>query len=87
MISWYTKAWLDYLYWQQTDKTKVKRINELIKDILREPFAGIGKPEALKHEYAGWWSRRIDDEHHPIYSIKDDSLIIIQCRYHYKPKG
>ena len=84
MIGWYTKAWLDYLYWQQTDKAKVKRINELIKDILREPFDGIGKPEALKHEYAGYWSRRIDDEHRLTYYIKEDNLIIVQCRYHYK---
>ncbi len=84
MVGWYTKAWLDYLYWQQTDKAKVKRINELIKDILREPFDGIGKPEALKHEFAGCWSRRIDDEHRLIYYIKENNLIIVQCRYHYK---
>jgi toxin YoeB len=87
MISWYKKAWLDYLYWQQIDKTKVKRINELIKDILREPFDGIGKPEALKHEYAGCWSRRIDDENRLVYYIKEDDLIIVQCRYHYDSRG
>jgi toxin YoeB len=83
MISWHKQAWLDYLYWQQVDKTKVKRINELIKDILRQPFDGIGKPEALKHEYAGCWSRRINDEHRLVYFVKEDNLIIIQCRYHY----
>lgn len=87
MISWYKKAWIDYLYWQQIDKTKVKRINELIKDILREPFDGIGKPEALKHEYAGFWSRRIDDENRLVYYIKEDNLIIVQCRYHYDSRG
>jgi toxin YoeB len=84
VISWYKKAWLDYLYWQQVDKSKVKRINELIKDILREPFDGIGKPEALKHEFAGCWSRRIDDEHRLVYCIKEEQLIIVQCRYHYE---
>jgi toxin YoeB len=87
MISWYKKAWLDYLYWQQIDKTKVKRINELIKDILREPFDGIGKPEALKHEFAGFWSRRIDDENRLVYYIKENNLIIVQCRYHYDSRG
>jgi toxin YoeB len=63
MISFEQQAWDDYLYWQQTDKRKLKRINQLIKDIQRDPFNEIGKPELLKHELAGFWSRRIDDEH------------------------
>ncbi|HAN75483.1 MAG TPA: Txe/YoeB family addiction module toxin [Planktothrix sp. UBA10369] len=76
-------AWQDYLYWQKTDQKILKRINELIKDIQRSPFSGIGKPEALKFNMSGLWSRRIDQEHRLIYQIKDDSIIIVQCRYHY----
>ncbi|WP_157669862.1 Txe/YoeB family addiction module toxin [Chitinibacter sp. GC72] len=76
-------AWDDYLYWQATDKTILKRINVLIKDIQREPFAGIGKPEPLRHQYSGFWSRRINEEHRLVYCIQDDALIIVQCRYHY----
>lgn len=77
-------AWEDYEYWLQTDKAMIKRIHMLIKDIRRDPFAGIGKPEPLKHQYAGFWSRRIDDEHRLIYCIRDSALQIIQCRYHYE---
>lgn len=77
------KAWDDYLYRQKTDKKLLKRINELIKAIKREPFSGVGKPEPLKHGLSGYWSRRINDEHRLVYSIKDDSLLIAQCRYHY----
>lgn len=76
-------AWQDYLYWQKTDQKILKRINELIKDIQRSPFSGIGKPEALKFNMSGLWSRRIDQEHRLIYQIKNDSIIIVQCRYHY----
>jgi toxin YoeB len=76
-------AWDEYLYWQSTDKALLKRVNTLIKDIQREPFAGIGKPEPLKHQYSGFWSRRINDEHRLVYCIQDDTLIIAQCRYHY----
>lgn len=76
-------AWDDYLYWQKTDKTILKRINALIKDITREPFEGIGKPEALKHALSGYWSRRINDEHRIVYKIQDNSLFIAQLRYHY----
>lgn len=76
-------AWQDYLYWQKTDQKILKRINELIKDIQRSPFSGIGKPEGLKFNMSGLWSRRIDQEHRLIYQIKDDSIIIVQCRYHY----
>lgn len=76
-------AWEDYLYWQKTDKNLLKRINLLIKDIQRTPFDGIGKPEALKHEFSGYWSRRINSEHRIVYKIIDDTTIIVQCRYHY----
>ena len=77
------KAWEDYLYWQKTDKKKLKRINVLIKDITREPFDGIGKPEPLKHALSGYWSRRINDEHRIVYKVYADSLLIAQLRYHY----
>lgn len=76
-------AWEDYLYWQKTDKKLLKRTNELIQAIKRDPFDGIGKPEPLKHDLSGYWSRRIDDEHRIVYKIKDDSLLIAQCREHY----
>ncbi|WP_417909982.1 Txe/YoeB family addiction module toxin [Candidatus Electronema sp. PJ] len=83
MINWHEQAWEDYLYWQGNDKQILKRINALIKDILRNPFSGIGKPELLKHEWSGFWSRRINDEHRLVYTIQDGNLIIAQCRYHY----
>ena len=73
----------DYLYWQQQDKRMVKRINELVEATLREPFAGIGKPEPLKHALAGYWSRRITDEHRMVYKAERDALLIAQLRYHY----
>ena len=73
----------DYLYWQKTDKKLLKRINALIKDIQREPFEGIGKPEPLKHALSGYWSRRINDEHRIVYKIDTDSVLIAQLRYHY----
>ena len=76
-------AWEDYVYWQKTDKKVLNRTNELIKTIMRTPFEGIGKPEPLKHGFAGYWSRRINDEHRIVYKIQDDSLLIAQCRYHY----
>ena len=77
------KAWEDYLYWQKTDKKIVKRINQLIKEITRDPFNGIGKPEPLKHALSGYWSRRINDEQRVVYKVNDDSLLIAQLRYHY----
>jgi len=77
------QAWEDYLYWQQHDKRMVKRINELIENTAREPFTGIGKPEPLKHALAGYWSRRITDEHRMVYKTERDSLLIAQLRYHY----
>ncbi len=76
-------AWEDYIYWQKTDKKVLNRTNELIKAIMRTPFEGIGKPEPLKHSFAGYWSRRINDEHRIVYKVQDDSLLIAQCRYHY----
>ena len=76
-------AWEDYLYWQKNDKKLSKRINELIKDIKRSPFDGIGKPEPLKHSLSGYWSRRINDEHRLVYKQMDKSILIAQCRYHY----
>ena len=81
--SFVDESWEDYLYWQVTNKNNLKRINELIKDIKRTPFSGIGKPEPLKHKYSGCWSRRIDNEHRLIYQVKDDEVIILKCRFHY----
>jgi toxin YoeB len=83
MICFRDQAWQDYLYWQQTDKKILKRINILIKDIQRNPFTGLGKPEQLKHHLSGFWSRRITDEHRLVYTFSNDELIIVQCRYHY----
>lgn len=76
-------AWEDYLYWQQTDKTTLCRINELIKHCQRTPFEGIGKPERLTGNLTGWWSRRIDLEHRLVYKAEDNKLYILQCRKHY----
>jgi len=76
-------SWEDYLYWQKNDKQKLKRINELLKDISRNPQQGLGKPEPLKFNYAGFWSRRIDEEHRLIYRVVDDEIQIAKCRYHY----
>ncbi len=77
------ESWEDYLYLQKTDKNKLKRINELLKDISRNPYHGIGKPEPLKYKYSGFWSRRIDDEHRLIYQVKDEEILIAKCRFHY----
>lgn len=76
-------AWEDYLYWQQHDKSILKKINVLIEEIERIPYEGQGKPEPLKHNLAGWWSRRINLEHRLIYKIDNESIIILQCSYHY----
>ena len=80
---WTDEAWSDYLYWQTQDKKTLKRINQLIQDIERNGNDGIGKPEALKHDLSGWWSRRIDDTHRLIYRIESDKIIITRCRTHY----
>jgi len=82
-LTWADGAWEDYLHWQNNDKGKVKRINELIKDIKRSPFVGIGNPESLKHNLAGLWSRRIDKEHRLVYKVEASTVSIAQCRYHY----
>lgn len=76
-------SWEDYLYWQKNDKKKLKRINELLRDISRNPYDGIGKPEPLKFHYAGFCSRRIDEEHRLIYRVVEDEIQIAKCRFHY----
>jgi toxin YoeB len=82
-ITFSKNAWDDYLSWQSEDKKILKKINELIKDIQRNPFYGIGKPEPLKFDLAGFWSRRIDREHRLVYQVINDDLLIYSCRYHY----
>jgi toxin YoeB len=77
------RAWEDYLFWQTADRKLLIRINTLIRDIQREPFTGIGKPEPLKHALAGYWSRRITEEHRIVYKVEGDSLLLAQLRYHY----
>jgi toxin YoeB len=76
-------GWVDFLHWQQTDRKKLLRINELIRAIQREPFKGIGKPEPLRGNWTGFWSRRIDREHRLVYAVDKDRLLIAQCRFHY----
>lgn len=80
---WSTNAWQDYLYWQRVDTKMVKRINDLIKSCLRTPFEGVGKPEALKGDLQGYWSRRITSEHRLVYKYEQEQLSIAACRYHY----
>jgi len=77
------QAWEEYLYWQKQDRKTLERINQLIREIEREPFSGIGKPELLKHALSGYWSRRITDEHRIVYKVREDTLLIAQLRYHY----
>ncbi|MFA0069631.1 Txe/YoeB family addiction module toxin [Vibrio breoganii] len=83
LLSWADEAWSDSLYWQTQDKKRLKRINKLINDVKRSPFEGIGKPEALKENLSGFWSRRIDDTNRLIYAVDDQAITIISCRYHY----
>ena len=83
-ITFSSTAWENYLYWQKTDKATLKRINTLIKAIQRDPFSGIGKPESLRHNLTGYWSRRINDEHRIVYKVADNHLYIAQLRYHYE---
>jgi toxin YoeB len=87
IIAWTETAWAEYLQWQKEDEKILGSINELIKDIKRDPFKGIGKPEPLKHALHGWWSRRITGEHRLVYRVsgKDEKkqIDIVQCRYHY----
>lgn len=82
-LIWSDKSWEEYLSWQSTDKKVLKKINNLIKDIKRDPFEGIGKPEPLKYELQGCWSRRVTNEHRLVYEIEDDALYIVSCKYHY----
>jgi toxin YoeB len=76
-------GWADYLYWQNTDRVMLKRLNRLLVDMLRDPFTGIGKPEPLRHMFQGAWSRRIDEEHRVVYMVVGDSVVVIQARHHY----
>lgn len=76
-------AWDDYVYWKTQDKKTLRRINDLIKSAQRTPFEGIGKPEALKENLSGFWSRRIDDTNRLVYEVTDAEISIISCRYHY----
>ncbi len=82
-ITFSKNAWEDYLSWQKEDKKILRKINELIKDIQREPYEGIGKPEPLKYDLAGYWSRRIDLDHRLVYQYRDDEILIFACKYHY----
>ena len=82
-IAWTRSAWVDYEYWQGQDKKTLKRINKLIREVLRTPFSGIGKPEPLKENLSGYWSRRIDDTNRLVYAVEDHQIVIISCRYHY----
>ena len=84
MLTFSDQAWEEYLYWQKNDKAILKRINNLIKDIKRSSFEGIGKPEPLKHGLSGYWSRRINDEHRLVYKVRDNQILIAQLKYHYK---
>lgn len=77
------ESWADYLFWQETDMKIAGKINDVLKDIARHPFSGIGKPEPLKNKYKGFWSRRITDEHRLIYQIKNDEILVAKCRFHY----
>ena len=83
-LVWTNAAWSDYIYWQGQDKKTLRRIHSLIKDALRNPKEGIGKPEELRESLSGFWSRRIDDVHRLVYAIEKDQLVIIACRYHYE---
>ncbi len=76
-------GWDDYVHWRTTDRATLKRINRLLDDVVRDPFAGIGKPEQLRHALAGGWSRRIDEEHRLVYLVEGDDIVILQARYHY----
>ena len=82
-LTFQTYAWEDYLYWQDHDRKMLRKLNRLIMECQRTPFSGTGKPEPLKGDFAGWWSRRIDQEHRLVYRVTDDALLIAQCRYHY----
>jgi toxin YoeB len=82
-LAWTPEAWADYVYWQSQDRKTLKRINALIADLLRTPFEGIGKPEALRENLSGFWSRRIDQANRLVYAVDTEQSTIISCRYHY----
>ena len=82
-LEWDVDAWEDYMYWHTQDKKTLRRINGLIKEILRHPFEGTGKPEPLKHELQGFWSRRIDGTNRIVYAVEDEKVVVIACRNHY----
>jgi toxin YoeB len=84
VITWSSKAWEDFEYWLENDKSKVKKIKDLIKDIIHSSYSGLGKPEPLKYQLADYWSRRIDLEHRLIYKVDDGTIYILQCRYYYE---
>lgn len=83
MIKFSTRGWEDYVYWQTADRTILKRINQLIRNVERDPFSGIGKPEPLKHQLSGFWSRRTDSQHRLVYAVDAETILIAQCRDHY----
>ena len=83
LLCWTDEAWNDYIYWQAQDRKTLRRINKLIAEVKRSPLEGIGKPEPLKENLAGFWSRRIDDTHRLVYAVDGSSITIISCRYHY----
>lgn len=86
-LAWTEAAWSDYIFWQTQDKKTLKRINKLINDLMRTPFEGIGKPESLKENLSGFWSRRIDETHRLVYAVSDRHITLIACRYHYGDKA
>ena len=82
-LTWLPGGWADYLYWQENDRHILRKVNELIRDAQRSPFSGIGKPEPLRGNLKGWWSRRITGEHRLVYRVEADILTVMQCRFHY----
>lgn len=82
-LVWAAEGWEDYLWWQKTDRKTLQRINTLLADIIRNGNEGIGKPEPLRHEFTGYWSRRITEEHRLVYRVSEDAVMIATCRYHY----
>lgn len=83
-LLWADDAWEDYLWWKVKDPRLMKRVNRLIEAIAKDPFRGIGKPEPLKHEWSGYWSRRINEEHRLVYKVSQGRIFIAACRYHYR---
>ena len=83
LLAWTDESWSDYVYWQGQDKKTLRRVNKLITDTKRSPFEGIGKPEPLKENLSGFWSRRIDESNRLVYAVSDSHITIISCRYHY----